>query len=372
MERKHRECHISGAVFPMTSPYQSAINALLGMLGGEANRDHILRVDPHKRGAVLAQVAGPDGPIWFRCDSGTVERLELGADKKLPSAKRLARLLGEGEGALLGWRPGKRATIKTNAAIFKAYRKGRAEAACHSYRLAETGSSGARLAMPKILGHDRGLDLVEMSIVAGEPLEVTADQSDQFFRLGYGLRVLQSSGVRSILKQHGRDSEIEVLTKLAIRVMNLRGELPAGWTLAVSQLCDTMGKRRPPEPVLTHRDLHDGQLLVDDGKIGLLDFDLLCMGDPALDVANLTAHLRLRAIQGVPGATDLVAEELAVALLEGLDRSGQAGFLESLRFYQASTFLRLALVYFLRPRWSAVVAPLVSLAARCIHEVATY
>ncbi len=51
---------------------------------------------------------------------------------------------------------------------------------------------------------------------------------------------------------------------------------------------------------LIHRDFHDGQVLVaDDGSVGVLDFDLMAIGDPALDLANLLAHLDLRCRQGL-------------------------------------------------------------------------
>lgn len=44
-----------------------------------------------------------------------------------------------------------------------------------------------------------------------------------------------------------------------------------------------------------HRDLHEGQVVVaGDGRAALLDLDLVAVGDPALDVANLLVHLRLR------------------------------------------------------------------------------
>lgn len=44
-------------------------------------------------------------------------------------------------------------------------------------------------------------------------------------------------------------------------------------------------------PVTCHRDLHEGQILSFRGRAGLLDFDTLSRGDPALDLGNLQAHL---------------------------------------------------------------------------------
>lgn len=52
------------------------------------------------------------------------------------------------------------------------------------------------------------------------------------------------------------------------------------------------------EPVVTHRDLHDKQVVATGPAVGLLDLDTLCAAHPALDRGNLLAHLRLRVLQG--------------------------------------------------------------------------
>ena len=40
-----------------------------------------------------------------------------------------------------------------------------------------------------------------------------------------------------------------------------------------------------------HGDFYDKQVIVDSGKASLIDFDESCLGDPALDLGNYTAHL---------------------------------------------------------------------------------
>ena len=122
--------------------------------------------------------------------------------------------------------------------------------------------------------------------------------------------------------------------------------------------------------VLTHRDLHDRQLLVTGRGLALLDFDLLCRADATLDAANLLTHLSLRALQGVRGADETSVHACGRALLDGLDRSEEPGFWEKLRFYQATTYLRLALVYRLRPRWRRLCGDLVALGRQCVDELA--
>ncbi|WP_432512071.1 hypothetical protein [Kineococcus sp. SYSU DK001] len=54
----------------------------------------------------------------------------------------------------------------------------------------------------------------------------------------------------------------------------------------------------PPRPLVpAHRDLHDGQVLLGE-RVTLLDVDTAALADPALDVANLLAHLDLAAARG--------------------------------------------------------------------------
>ena len=69
---------------------------------------------------------------------------------------------------------------------------------------------------------------------------------------------------------------------------------------------------------LIHRDLHDGPFLLatdaagdfTDNGVGLLDFDLMAAGDPALDLANLVEHLLLRRRQGVLADAESAVEAL--------------------------------------------------------------
>ncbi|MGH2949349.1 MAG: phosphotransferase family protein, partial [Solirubrobacteraceae bacterium] len=102
------------------------------------------------------------------------------------------------------------------------------------------------------------------------------------------------------------------------------------------------------EPAPLHRDLHDKQVLVDPhGGVGLLDFDTLATGDPALDVGNLLAHLDLRALQGRCTPDD--AGRAAAAFLAGYEAG--ADLEERAAVFAAATRVRLACVYALRPAW---------------------
>ena len=102
---------------------------------------------------------------------------------------------------------------------------------------------------------------------------------------------------------------------------------------------------RPAAPSLLHRDLHDKQLLVDGASIGMLDVDTLGLGDPALDLGNLLAHLDLRVRQGWTQRETAAAVEQGV--LDGYvpddrTRAATAG-------YRALAAARLEALYAFRP-----------------------
>ncbi len=95
-----------------------------------------------------------------------------------------------------------------------------------------------------------------------------------------------------------------------------------------------------------HRDCYDRQIVAcDDGGIGMLDFDTLALGDPALDLANLLVHLELRVLQGI--CTAERARQASAAVLAGY-RPG-SDLRARLPAYAAATRLRLACVYSFRP-----------------------
>ncbi len=97
-----------------------------------------------------------------------------------------------------------------------------------------------------------------------------------------------------------------------------------------------------------HRDFHDKQVFIDAaGRAGILDFDTMAMGEPALDVANMLVHLELRALQQrcSPDAAGHAAEAFLDAYRP------EAGVRQRLAAYEAATRLRLACLYMWRPAW---------------------
>jgi hypothetical protein len=108
------------------------------------------------------------------------------------------------------------------------------------------------------------------------------------------------------------------------------------------RLADPRVWRRRP----IHRDLYHDQVLVGSHGISFVDLDDAAMSEPAVDVANFVAHLRLLALQD--GAAAYPLDDVREAFLRrslSLDPSLDVALM---RLLEAGTLLRLAAIH--RPR----------------------
>lgn len=184
-------------------------------------------------------------------------------------------------------------------------------------------------------GTSRAADLPGLAAAAGESIR----------RLHAGA----SQPAAQSLKEHDHAAEVAATSAIIEaaaehRVLDqqaldrLRGDVAAvGARLARHPL--------PAGPALLHRDLHDKQLMVAGEAVGLLDVDGMAIGDPALDLGNLTAHLRFRVRQG------WVADGLAASVSEGILQAYRpdARTESAMELYAALTDLRLEALYAFRP-----------------------
>jgi hypothetical protein len=195
---------------------------------------------------------------------------------------------------------------------------------------------------------DRASAAFTLEDLGSRRVPVALDRAPRFEALGAALARFQAVGEHA-LESHGVEAELAVLDALAAKVRTLRGALPHGWEAARASLEPSLRLAERAPQVLAHRDLHDEQLLECDGGVALLDFDLLVRADAALDVGNLLAHFELRAMQG--HATAEAADRCAAAFRAGYGVAADAD-LQRIATWGAASFLRLALVYSLRPRYA--------------------
>jgi hypothetical protein len=92
-------------------------------------------------------------------------------------------------------------------------------------------------------------------------------------------------------RRHTMADELRILHK---RLPEVACQEPA-WERRIERLlaaCDRLGGSVPePRACGVHRDFYADQVLVRGRRLVLLDFDLYCGGDPALDVGNFLGHV---------------------------------------------------------------------------------
>ena len=142
-------------------------------------------------------------------------------------------------------------------------------------------------------------------------------------------------------RSHQLADELRVLDDRLTEVGNL---FPA-WRRRLTELmagCRSLAGRLAPQPVrYLHRDFYADQVMVNHGRVFLLDLDTYAAGDEALDAGNFLAHViesRLRAPDGGGPSPDVDA-----AIVDGYlgGRSCEAGLLEALDFYTTVALARL-------------------------------
>lgn len=284
--------------------------------------------------------------------SGSATLLEYAADR------RLASLHGSAEGGrVVVHRAGRRAVVARPDRYVKVLRGDRARAAARAATLGFEVARAVGLLAPEVLGHDE--TRIEMSVVPGVSLhELSGDPRwpAMWTRWAQHWRRLQALGpdeVAGILPVHDDEGEAAVLETWAKRVRAQRIGLDEVWLERLDEVALELraAATRPVRHVVTHRDLHDKQLLASPQGLAVLDFDTLCWAAPELDLANLAVHARLREAQGVWTANEA---ELVVATAARLaSSSGVAP--EAWRLAERATLVRLTAVYAFRPQWRKLV-----------------
>lgn len=113
-------------------------------------------------------------------------------------------------------------------------------------------------------------------------------------------------------RRHTMEDELKILHQ---RLPEVVREEPA-WERRIERLLqagDRLGEGvREPKPRGIHRDFYADQVIVDGDRLNLIDFDLYCVGDPALDIGNFLGHLTEQGLRTLGNPAALADVETAL------------------------------------------------------------
>ena len=282
---------------------------------------------------------GPNA-VEVAADEGLVLR-RPGLDERLPGLRllhdrdfarkalgaALGRDLGPVEPQLVAHRLGKRAVLRVSGEGLEVYvrlrvikgSEGDTRLSRHQDLWRCLGGC-ADLRIPEPLGALPDIGAAVFGVLPGVPADFMARDSAAIGRAIAALQALDPEG----LPVHAGADEARLLSDWLERCNRFRPDVSRRiWRPLIETMGALADLRTAPLPC--HRDLHEKQILIADGAAGLLDFDTLCLSDPALDGGNLLAHLFLAGFDEAP-------------------LRGQLG-MANLGLWRRAALLRLAMIY---------------------------
>ncbi|QIN85079.1 phosphotransferase [Rubrobacter tropicus] len=139
-------------------------------------------------------------------------------------------------------------------------------------------------------------------------------------------------------RRHTMEDELRILHERLPEVAREEPRLE-GRIRRLLEACDNLGAGvREPEPCGIHRDFYADQVIVDEAQLYLIDFDLYCEGDPALDVGNFLGHLTEQGLRTLGDQAALAG--VGAALEERFVELAGEGTREAVRAYSDLTLVR--------------------------------
>ena len=130
-------------------------------------------------------------------------------------------------------------------------------------------------------------------------------------RIAEAAHKLHRAGVLA-KRRHTMNDELRILHE---RLPSVARSEPQ-WAGRIERLldaCDRLGAGTlKPEPCGIHRDFYADQVIVAGPRLCLIDFDLYCEGDPALDIGNFLGHIREQSLRSLGDPEALADLEVAM------------------------------------------------------------
>ncbi len=214
----------------------------------------------------------------------------------------------------------------------------------HAYQtlraLHRAGLAGERTSVPEPLGTVPPWNMWLQRKVPGIPateLLAGPDGPTLAERIAEAIHGLHAAKVPSP-RRHGMADELRILHE---RLDEVAVQVPtwAGRIRKILEASDRLADETPPSGSAgIHRDFYSDHVIVHGDRLTLIDLDLYCEGDPALDVGNFSAHMIEYGLR-VLGDPHLL-DEARAALEERFIALGGGEIRRSLRAYTSLTLAR--------------------------------
>jgi len=113
-------------------------------------------------------------------------------------------------------------------------------------------------------------------------------------------------------RRHGMADELRILHECLAKVT----EMKPAWKNRLENVlaaCERLGATVPEPGVCgIHRDFYPAQVVVDQERVYLIDFDLYCLGDPGLDIGNFIGHMTEQSLRELGDPQAWVKQEQAL------------------------------------------------------------
>ena len=226
--------------------------------------------------------------------------------------------------------------------------------------------------VPQVLAYVPRMRMLVQAQAAGDTLDVLAEKGSiarYIPRCALGLARLHSSRLDQHLARFTKErlavytlaDELKQLDRYAANLADYRPRdaFLARRLLAALQT-RSVGLSGLETAVPIHRDFYYSQVLFDDFILNLIDFDLLALGDPALDVANFTAHLNLLGLIVHDDFHAYAEESRRFKMVYARHQRITAPFWRRVGFYEAATLFRLLQVVAPRANMQHMYEPLLA------------
>ena len=143
-------------------------------------------------------------------------------------------------------------------------------------------------------------------------------------------------------KPYGLAQELDGLAEICEHLVRLRPDRAT----AIAAIYDSLLRRAidlPTTPALAllHRDFYYSQVLLWGNSVTLIDIDLLAQGDPAIDVANFSAHMYYLGLEQRQAFNAFAREAQRFQAAYAAFTLADEDFWQRVRFYELTTWFRL-------------------------------